>query len=131
MGKALFLGLSAAILMGYSLIASAVVDSYDQKIVPISAPTGSEPEVCEGFPPSGYNQFLICSGWGDLPAVGGLFTGVGDAFELAGKLFGGFFQLLTFQVPGLVAASTITAILFVPLGFINGYIIFTAIRSGN
>jgi hypothetical protein len=130
MDKALFLGLSAAFFMAYSLVAAALFNSPADQITPISSPIPSEEEHCEGFP-TNYHDFLICSGWGDVPIAGGIFEGIDDFITLAGNLFGTFFQLITFQVPGAVAASTVTFLIFIPLTFINGFIIFSAIRGSS
>lgn len=131
MAKALFLGLSAAFFICYSLIASALLTPVPNPITNVGLPGAETSEVCEGFPPSSLDQFLICSGWKDIPIAGSFFTGVTNVLEFAGTLFGAFFQLLLFQVPEAVAASMITAIIFVPLGFVNAFIIFTAIRGSS
>lgn len=131
MGRALFLGLSTAFFIAYSLIANALLMPVPNTVTSVGVPGSDDLEqsVCEGFPPTSMDQFLICSGWKDIPVAGPLFSGITNIIELAGQLFGTFFQLLTFQVPEAVAASMVTALIFIPLGFINGFIIFTAIRG--
>ena len=126
MGKALFMGLSAVFLTAYSLLATAL-------FVPTST-----------LEPISATQELDCSDAGFLvpgdpcykveakriPIIGGLLAGVSDVLDVAGQMFSGFGQLLTFQT-GSSAASFITLLIFVPLGFINAFIIFGAIRGSS
>lgn len=125
MAKALFVGLSAAFFTVYSLIATALVVP-NQSINPISPPSQEDcDEVVILLPGTAcYEQEAST-----IPFIGGLLSGASNVLSLAGDLFGGFFQLITFQAEGLGSASLITALIFVPLAFVNAFIIFTAIRG--
>jgi hypothetical protein len=128
MDKALFIGLSAAFFTAYSLVASALLTPEQTRIVPIT-PQGNEC-VTQGI---GENETCIA----DDPRVrnlswfGQFIGGVASVISVANDIFADFFQLLTFQAKGLEAASFVTALIFVPLGFINGFIIFSAIRGSS
>lgn len=112
--SALFIGGSAAFFTAYVLAANALGVIGDSEISPITPPGADNPERNAPF------GFIL-----DFA------DGVIDAFQVAFNLAGQFFQLLTFQAPGQEAASLITAIIFVPLGFVNGIIIFRLIRGGG
>lgn len=128
MAKALFVGLSAAFFTGYSLIASALLVPNQNPITPISPPSQEDcDDVVILLPGTACYQQEAST----IPIIGGLLAGASNVLSIAGTLFGGFFQLITFQAQGLGAASMITALIFVPLGFINGFIIFTAIRGSS
>lgn len=129
MFRALFLGMSVAFFIGYSLIADALLTPTSE-ITPIT----SLNELDCPLPRDGGPGILLP---GDpcytkeasrIPIIGDFLAGFSDALEAAGQLFDGFFQLITFQ-SGLPAASFITLLIFVPLGFINAFMIFTAIRG--
>ena len=128
MGKALFVGLSAAFFTAYSLIATALFVPTDT-IIPIGLPG----ERCEDDDDS---LILLPSNpcyakeAKKIPWVGEFLAGLSDALEVAGNIFSGFFQLLTFQT-GNTGASVITLMIFMPLGFVNAFIIFGAIRGGG
>lgn len=127
MGKALFLGLSAAFFIGYSAVASALlVDS--SSIAPIADVTSQECESPSGILLPGDPCYEAEAR--NVPFIGGLLAGLSNIVEVATNLFSGFGQLITFQA-GLPGASMVTAIIFVPLGFVNAFIIYTAIRSGD
>lgn len=111
MGQAIFIGASAAFFTVYLLIAEAMGFLGESSITAINAPeaeSGSEWSIF-GFSFTPPDALL----------------NIQQGFELMGR----FFQLLTFQQPGLEEASLITALIFVPLSFINGFIIFRAIRG--
>lgn len=131
MGKALFLGLSAAFFIAYSLIATALLVNTDTIAPPTTGNSNaSTQEQCEGFPPSSFHQFLLCSGWNNIPGVGDVLQGTDNVLQVAGTLFSGFLQLISFNA-GLPAASFVTLLIFGPLAFINAYIVFTAIRGSS
>lgn len=126
MGKALFIGLSFAFLTGYSLVATAL-------FVPASTltPIGDVSELdCSDsgivFPGDPcYKQETAKLGW-----LGDLLGGASDILDVTGQMFSGFWQLVTFQT-GYSGASFLTLLIFTPLGAINAYIIFTAVRGGS
>lgn len=107
MGKALFLGGSAAFMTAYILFAEAFGLLGTDDIAAIGAP---------GTPEGGSGFFAV------LDAILSVFIYV---FELIGR----FFQLLTFQFPGTEVVALISLFIFIPLTFINGFILFTAIRG--
>jgi hypothetical protein len=131
MAKALWLGLSMAFFTGYSLIATAL-------FVPTSTlepvyTDGSSVD-CSSIEDAGlivlpgdpcYKE--VASG---IPIIGGFLSGVSDVLDVAGQMFSGFFQLVTFQT-GFPAASFLTLLIFVPLFTINAFIIFGAIRGNG
>jgi len=126
MDKALFIGLSAAFFTAYSLVASALVNP-TSSIIPIETVDqrcDDEPTILLPGDPC-YQQEAS-----RIPIIGGLLSGLSNIIEIASNMFGGFGQLITFQA-GLPAASFITLLIFVPLGFINGFIIFSAIRGSS
>lgn len=133
MGKALFLAVSAGFFIAYAQLANALLLGQNSIITPIS-PVAENAQVdtsCNSFllictNPNYYTEF-----WNGVPVIGSIVEGVADTFDFATKAFGGFFQLITFQVPDAVGASIFTILIFVPLSFANGYIIFTAIRGGS
>ena len=104
MGQAAFMGGSALFFTAYVLIAEAFGILGTSSISDINAP---------GAPDRG-------GIFGAIDAVIQVFT---FGFDLVAR----FFQLLTFQAPGLEAASMVTLIIFVPLTFINGWIIVSGI----
>lgn len=126
-GKALFLGMSAAFFIAFSAIAAALNFSTESEITPpgvtaLDEETGEEK--CLGI------FIQICGeDLSGIPLVGPTVDALASIQQFAYELFAPFFQLLTFQVPGLEAASFITLLIFGPLAFINAYIIFTAIRG--
>jgi hypothetical protein len=126
MGKALFVGLSAAFFTAYSLIATALFVPTDT-ITPIGLPG----ERCEDAPlvllPSDPCYAQEAS---RIPFIGDFLAGLSNALEVAGNIFSGFFQLLTFQTEN-TGASVITLMIFMPLGFVNAFIIFGAIRGSG
>lgn len=138
MGKALFLGLSAGFLIAYALVSNALFGANSSTlIVPISSPFSEDTNAsgfCDSpgsfFVPQGA-KFVICEVWNNIPVLSNISEGISDFYELATTIFGGFFQLITFQIPEAVAASVITYIIFVPLGLANAFIIFTAIRGSS
>lgn len=132
MARALFIGLSFAFLTAYSLIASALlVDT--STIVPVSSIENVEDteqtQTCSETP-FGFQKFLICSGWNNIPGVGPALETAGNILSASFVIFGGFFQLITFNA-GLPAASFITLLIFGPLLAVNAFIIFTAIRGSS
>lgn len=126
-GRALFLGLSAAFFIGYSLIATALVIP-TSKIVPIENLADQECVDTGGIVLPGDPCYREAAS--SIPVIGGLLAGLSDITSVVGDLFSGFFQLISFQ-SGFTAASIITLIIFVPLGFINAFIIFTAVRGSS
>lgn len=121
MNRAMFIGLSAVFFISYSLIANALGVGGDS-LNPITAPQSGDfvDEQCDGN--------SVC----DVPILGGIVKfvlGAGEAISDASNIFVGFFQLITFQAPGMESASIVTLVIFVPLAFINAFIIFTAIRG--
>lgn len=107
MGRAFFVGLSAAFMTAYALIADALgLGSGDVGFDPVEVPESPDRGGWDGF-----------------------IDGVLASFSYAFDLMETFFQLLTFQAAGQETASVITLMIFVPLGFINAYIIFTAVRG--
>lgn len=125
MAKALFMGLSAAFFMGFSLIAAAL-DIGDGNTIIAPGITTSEQEQCIGV------FITVCStDFTGIPVIGQLLQAGSNVQEFFYQTFAPFFQLLTFQVPGLEAASIITIMIFGPLAFINAYIIFTAVRGST
>lgn len=65
----------------------------------------------------------------DRGGILGAIDSVIQVFTFGFDLFARFFQLLTFQAPGLESASLVTALVFVPLGLANAWIIFRGIRG--
>lgn len=127
MGKALFLGLSAAFFIAYSLIANALFVDTSQ-ISGFTSPANTpEADNCTGI-----LIISVCSTgtFNNVPFIGGLLQGTADVFTAAGQIFSGFAQLITFNA-GSNSASIVTLLLFTPLGFINAFIIFTAIRGSS
>lgn len=129
MGKALFLGLSAAFFTAYSIVAGAVLHPSD-KIISITAAsdqctTPPDPQhiLLPGEPC--YNKEVS-----RIPVIGSLLKGLSNIIDVATNLFSGFGQLVTFQA-GLPQASAITLLIFIPLGFVNGYIFYSAIRGNS
>lgn len=106
MGKALFVGLTVIFFTAYVQIAAGV-GVFGEEIAPLTIPA----------PP--------VTGGGFLDTISAVF----EIFKYGFTMFVDFLKLITFQIPGQESASLLTAIIFVPLGFINGYIIFTAIRG--
>lgn len=128
MGKAVFLGLSAAFFIGYAALANALLVP-NASITPISTPTSSDGLDCESVPILLPGDPCYAEEAGGIPIIGPILEGLSNTVSVATSLFGGFFQLITFQAEGLAAASMVTALIFIPLGFANAYIIFTAIRG--
>lgn len=111
MGSALFVAFSAAFFIVYNLVADALGVTGTSTITAIN----NFPHFQQGG-----------SFWDDI------FTAYSAAvypFIIAWQLFSRFFQLLTFQTPGMESASIVTAIIFIPLTFANGMIIFRALRG--
>lgn len=106
MGRAIFVGLSVAFFGAYVAIANAL-GILGAGIDPLTVPTA--PDTGGGF-------------FGSI-------EGIVAIFAYGFTLFGQFLKLITFQLPGQETTSLITALIFIPLGFINGYIVFTAIRG--
>ena len=104
MGQAAFMGGSALFFTVYILIAEAFGILGQSTISDIDAP---------GAPDRG----------GFFGAIDAIIQVFAFGFDLVAR----FFQLLTFQAPGLEAASMVTIIVFVPLTFINGWIIVSGI----
>lgn len=127
MAKALFMGLSAAFFIAYSLLANALLIANDT-ITPISQPST---ENCEDVPILLPGDPCYAQEASGIPIIGPILEGLSSTVSVAASLFSGFFQLITFQANGLEAASFITILIFGPLTFINGFIIFTAIRGGS
>lgn len=124
MGKAVFIGLSAAFLTAYAIIANALLIQ-NELIEPISA---SEC-ITQG---QGADQTCISDDPAvNIPILGPIIEATASAISVGFSLFNGFFQLITFQANGLEAASAITALIFYPLGFVNAFIIFSAIRGSG
>lgn len=137
MNKALFLGLSAVFFIAYAAIANALLIPNDDRIVAISVPStdSADTDPCADAPvillPGDPCYTQQANRIPIIRNIAGLLTGVTNILTTAGSLFSGFFQLITFQAPGLETASIITAMIFIPLGFVNGFIIFTAIRGSS
>jgi len=132
MGKALFLALSAAFFIGYSLIANALGYGGDP-LQPITTPgSGIAGETTEEE-----GQFCASGGFLDVcdnPIWGPIIrtiAGFGEAVTNFATIFSGFFQLITFQAPGQSEASMVTLLIFGPLTFANGFIIFSAVRGSS
>lgn len=128
MGKAIFMALSVAIFVAYSLVANALLIP-NETISPIGLP-GDEECVSESailLPGDPCYEAEASR----IPIIGDFLAGLSNAFEVATNLFSGFFQLITFQARGLESASLITALIFVPLGFANAFIVFSAIRGSS
>lgn len=107
MGKAVFVGGSALFFTSYLLVAEAFGIIGGTAITSVDQP--APPEQGSGF-------------FGAVDAILNI-------FNFGFNLIANFFQLMTFQAPGLEGASLITALIFVPLTLINGWIIVTAIRG--
>lgn len=122
MNKALFVGISAAFFIAYSLAANALGVGGNDEIGPLTVPTVQESQTESGDPRL------------DIPVLGPIVkfvvSGI-EAVDAATNIFTGFFQLITFQAPGLEQASLITLLIFVPLAFANGFIVFSAIRGSS
>lgn len=128
MGKALFVGLSAMFFIAYSAIANALLFPTSQ-ILPIGNTVQTNADECSGIEIAPLGPNVICLG-ADIPILGPVLGGIQDIFSTAAQIFGGFFQLITFNA-GLGAASMVTLMIFVPLGFANAFIIFSAIRGSD
>lgn len=126
MGKAVFLGMSAAFFTAYALIANALVIP-NERITPISTQTSDCEDVTILLP----GDPCYTEEASGIPIIGPLLAGLSNTISVAASLFSGFMQLITFQANGLYAASLITALIFYPLGFINAFIIFSAIRGSG
>lgn len=125
MGKALFVGLSAAFFIAYALVAQALLVPDQKTILPIN-------NVSEGCITQGPEDDESCISDDPrtrIPILGPIVQAVASALEIGTQLFSGFFQLITFQAAGLESASLVTVLIFTPLTFINAFIIFTAIRG--
>lgn len=137
MPKAIFLGLSAVFFIAYAAIANALLIPSNSQIVAISVPNqnATDTDPCADAPvillPGDPCYTQQANRIPIVRNIAALLTGVTNILSAAGTLFSGFFQLITFQAPGLESASMITAIIFVPLTFVNGYIVFTAIRGSS
>lgn len=126
MGKAVFLALSAVFFIAYSLIANALLIP-TETITPINnnglnCVTQNEDDGIECISDDPRTN---------IPIIGPLLEAAASALSVGAQLFSGFFQLITFQANGLEGASVLTALIFVPLGLANAFIIFTAIRGGG
>jgi hypothetical protein len=130
MGKAIFLSLSVALFIGYSLIANALGFDGDP-LDPLSSPQSTSSFVDEQCLNEETGQErLLCR----APVMGPIvkfILGTGQAVSAAADIFSGFFQLITFQAPGQSAASLVTLLIFGPLTFANGFIIFNAVRGNS
>jgi hypothetical protein len=107
MAKAIFLGGESLFFTLYVLFAEAFNVLPDSTVERIEAP--EQPE----------------TGGGILEALDGFVATWTFGFDLIAR----FFQLLTFQAPGQTAESLVTAVIFVPLTFITGWIILSTIRG--
>jgi hypothetical protein len=126
MAKAVFLALSAAFFTAYAIIASALLIP-TQNITPINN-NGLEC-ITQG---EGEDTTCISDDPAvNIPFLGPILEAVASSLSVGASLFSGFFQLITFQANGLAAASVVTALIFVPLGIANAYIIFTAVRGST
>lgn len=105
--QAVFVGGSALFFLAYVLVAEAFgILSSGITVTAITAPSA--------------------------PDRGGILGGIDaviQALTYAFDLMSRFFQLLLFQAPGLEGASLITLLIFTPLTFINGWIIFRGLRG--
>lgn len=106
MGRALFVAFSVGFFGIYVLIANAL-GVFGTRLESLTVPPPPE------------------TGGGFLDVIDGVIA----VFTYGFTLFSQFLALVTFQLPGQSELSVLTAVIFIPLAFANGYIVFTAIRG--